>query len=148
MTLFTAVTDRTVESTANGEAMIMTYPTAESHPWMIVLGLGAAVMGAILVIVGIGILKRRPWAIPVSRAWAGAKIFFTIAYNLINYQIQQEMMSTMPQGQNMPAMAAPFMTIFLVIGLAVGIVWGCALPVFLLIWFRREKIQAETAEWA
>lgn len=35
----------------------------------------------------------------------------------------------------------------MVISQAVAVIWGCVLPVFLLIWLMRGKIRAEVAEW-
>jgi hypothetical protein len=32
--------------------------------------------------------------------------------------------------------------------MACGLIWGFALPVFMLIWFSRGKIKHEVAEWS
>jgi hypothetical protein len=41
-----------------------------------------------------------------------------------------------------------FMAIFSYIGMGFAIIWGWALPVFFLLWFRREVIRAEIAGWS
>jgi len=48
------------------------------------------------------------------------------------------------------AMLGVFGTVMAIIGpmiLVFAIVWGWALPIFMLIWFSRRKIKAEIAQW-
>jgi len=35
-----------------------------------------------------------------------------------------------------------------VAGAAVGLAWGAALPVFMLVWLARDRIRRHTAKWA
>jgi hypothetical protein len=34
-----------------------------------------------------------------------------------------------------------------VIGTILGIAWGCALPIFMIVWFTRSKVRAEVSTW-
>ena len=46
-----------------------------------------------------------------------------------------------------PGFFGTFMAILGPLTLVLGIVWGWALPIFMLIWFSRRKIKAEIAQW-
>ena len=109
------------------------------------LCIGAA---ALLVAVGIGLLKRRHWGVRTARVWACFKIVLVAAdaavtYPLVKVQCEAafQQMSGIP---GMPAQTTELMTFGAV---ALVLVWGWALPVFLLIWLARRKIKAETSAW-
>lgn len=109
------------------------------------LCMGAA---ALLVAVGVGLLKRRQWGVRTGRVWACFKIMLVpadaaVTYPLVKVQCEAafRQMSGIP---GMPTQTTELMTFGAV---AWVLVWGWALPVFLLIWLARRKIKAETSAW-
>ncbi len=57
-------------------------------------------------------------------------------------------MIAMAQAQgSAPAMPVAFQQTMILFGSALGLIWGWALPVFLIIWFRRQVIKNEVATW-
>ncbi len=124
-------------------------------PWMIIGAVLALALGILLLVAGIGLVRRRAWSPTACMAWAGIKMVFVVGYTILGdmarqtqFEAMQEMMQqdpNMPAG--MPAMMGSFFQVFGVFAIVLGILWGWALPVFLLIWFSRKKIKAEVAGW-
>ncbi len=108
-------------------------------------------LAAMLVFVGLAILHRRPSAIALATWWSVSKILYTLAGTALGIWLQYDMLETVMSGQTLPANAPATMPVFMLSGAIFGgvisIVWGCALPVFLLIWFRLRHVRAETARW-
>ncbi len=125
-------------------------------PWMIIGAVLTLALGILLLVAGIGLVRRRAWSPTACMVWAGIKMMFVVGNTILadmaqqaQFEAMQEMMQqdpNMPAG--MPAMMGSFMQVFGVFAIVVGILWGWALPVFLLIWFSRSKIKAEVAGWA
>ncbi|MEX2218940.1 MAG: hypothetical protein WD749_09290 [Phycisphaerales bacterium] len=110
-----------------------------------ILGLVAA---ALLLVAGIGLLKRTAWSPRAMVIWAIGKIplvvFATVVGYLVN-QAQFEAMANDPQ-QKTPVPAGLMEAI--AAGSAVfTFIFGIALPIFVLVWFTRAKVRAETAGW-
>lgn len=125
-------------------------------PWMIIGAVLALGLGILLLVAGIGLVRRRAWSPTACMVWAGIKMVFVVGYTILGDMAQQAqfeaMQEMMQQDPNMPAampaMMGSFMQVFGVFTIVLGILWGWALPVFLLIWFARSKIKAEVAGWA
>ena len=121
---------------------------------MISAGLTMAI-AIVLLIGGIGLTKRSPRSPKTCRIWAGLKMLLVVYSSIIGFLVQQAQMEAMrrmlEEDPNAPAaMLGVFGTVMAVIGPAIfvfAIVWGWALPVFMLIWFSRRKIKAEIAHW-
>jgi len=108
--------------------------------------LGMALAG-LLLFVGIGLLKRRAGVVRLVLFWALAKIPFEIASSIFNYIIQKPYLEeTVEQSAATPGLSDFFQGAFAV-GVLFSILMYSALPVFLLIWFRRARIKAEVAQW-
>ena len=109
----------------------------------------------VLLIGGIGLTKRSPWSPKTCRTWAGLKMLLVVYSSIIGYLVQQAQMEAMQrmleEDPNAPtAMVGFFGTLMAIIGPVIfvfAIVWGWALPIFMLIWFLRHKIKAEVAQW-
>ena len=109
----------------------------------------------VLLIGGIGLTKRSPRSPKTCRIWAGLKmllVVYTSTVTFLSTQAQMEAMQRMlEEDPNAPAaMAGFFGTLMAIIGPVIfvfAIVWGWALPIFMLIWFSRRKIKAEVAHW-
>lgn len=109
----------------------------------------------ILLIGGIGLTKRSPWSPKTCKIWAGLKMLLVVYSSIVTFlstQAQMEAMQRMlEEDPNAPAaMSGFFGTLMAIIGPVIfvfAIVWGWALPIFMLIWFSRRKIKAEIAQW-
>jgi hypothetical protein len=126
----------------------MVFEQMQKHKaWFLVFSFGGGALAAWLLVTGIGILRRRSWAPSSAMCWAVAKMFLVVGQVVFNYQIQQEQFAAMNVGGNAPFDMGQFGRVIGLFSLAFGVIWGWALPVFLLIWFRRESIRAETEAW-
>lgn len=117
------------------------------RPSTIVMGVISTALMAVLVVIGIGILRRQRWSMTAARAWAVAEIVASLVGMVVGYKAQQAVAAGMaagPGGGPPPAMMAGMM----MVGMVVGLIVACSLPIFLLIWFGRAKIKAEVAAWA
>ncbi len=121
---------------------------------MISSGLTMAI-AIVLLIGGIGLTKRSPRSPKTCRIWAGLKMLLVVYSSIVAYLVQQAQMEAMQrmleEDPNAPAaMVGFFGTLMAIIGPVIfvfAIVWGWALPIFMLVWFSRRKIKAEVAHW-
>lgn len=113
-----------------------------------VLKLALSVM---LLAIGIGMLQRRPGCVPLAKAWSVVKIIFTLVGTAIGIWMQKQMLQGMMSGSNVPVNATPTMSLFMSSGAVLGgllaVAWGCALPVFLLVWLHLRSVKIEIARW-
>jgi len=111
-----------------------------------------AVLAILLLTGGILLLRRRKVASPILQSWAVLKI---IAGGLVVFKsaalsrMQMEiMMSNDALGSGTEAaMVKSFASYGMWIGLIFGLLWLAILPVFILIWFNREKAKREMSSW-
>lgn len=109
----------------------------------------AAVLGVFLLVGGIRLVKRRYRAVGTIMTWAILKILLVAGSTYLSYMIQQQQLQIMSeQASGAGAMPAGFVGTVSAISAAISIVWGWALPVFMLIWFSRGKIKEEVAGWS
>ena len=121
---------------------------------MISSGLTMAI-AIVLLIGGIGLTKRNPRSPKTCKIWAGLKMVLVVYSSIVTFlstQAQIEAMQRMLEEDPNTAGMMPgfFGTLMAIIGpviLVFAIVWGWALPIFMLIWFSRRKIKAEVAQW-
>ena len=116
--------------------------------WTIASSLVGLVVAAALLVAGIGVHRQRRWGVTVARVWAVGKMLLVVATGVLTYQVFQETAARMSQTQGMQAMPGGFMSAMGGATTAVGVLWGWALPVFLLVWFGRRKIKQEVGAWA
>lgn len=116
-------------------------------------------LSIVLLVGGILLIQRKPVAPKLLTGWAYAKIVGGVGSALVGFLMQQEQMramqGTLISGTGGPGPGAPpaaamdgFVTAVVGVGMFVGILWACALPVVLLIWFHREIVKADIATWA
>ena len=116
--------------------------------WTVVVSLLSAAVAILLLAAGIGLVQRRRWSPRVFTIWAPLKIVLAIASTVVGWAIQQETMEAMrTQVPGMGALGPGTMESFASVGAVFALLWGCALPVFVLIWFARGSIKAQVAEW-
>ena len=108
------------------------------------------VLGGALFVTGIGLVRRRQWSIRFCRYWSFAKIVVVLGTSLlwfVEYPENMRKMQEMQQASGTSGMPVWSYEAIGFVGLAFGLIWGCALPVFLLIWLGRRKINQEVAAW-
>ncbi|MCZ6850349.1 MAG: hypothetical protein O7F17_01775 [Planctomycetota bacterium] len=124
-------------------------------PWLIIGAVLTLALGILLLVAGIGLVRRRAWSPTACMVWAGIKMVFVVGYTILSDMARQAqfeaMQEMMQQDPNMPAgataMMGSFFQVFGVFAIVLGILWGWALPIFLLSWFSRSKVKAEVAGW-
>ena len=122
-------------STANWEPMRLVSALAY------LLGVGLSI---ILLIVGVGLLRRRPWSARFARLWAVLDLILMVVGTLVlyDYYKRQFVVSIADSGLSMGTVEMLFAAIYF-FDLLVSFVF----PVFVLIWFARRKIKDEVATW-
>ena len=113
------------------------------------LGMLAAIL---LLIAAIKLLGRKGGARKLLLVWAVLKILVVAVQAMVTYTIQQAQFQSMgPTTSGMPPqMFNVFGNMsFVVILFTVlfQILWGWALPLFVLVWFTRKKFTEEMAGW-
>lgn len=120
--------------------------------WAIVNSLITLGLAVLLLVAGITLMRRVASGRGLCRTWAVLKILLVTVNAVIGYFMATQMADAMTQMQQQnPAMQgapAGFMQGMAGIGVCVGLVWGWALPIFMLIWFSRARIKEETASWS
>jgi hypothetical protein len=99
----------------------------------------ALALGIVLLVAGIGILQWRQIGVRFVTIWSIIALIWTpigIMVGLIGADFEQ--------GGNFGARMGAH---FGILGVICGGLFTLALPIFLLIWFSRAAIKAETAEW-
>lgn len=114
-------------------------------PWTIISTLLTCAVAILLLVAGIGIAKRLAWGPRLAKVWAVLKLVVVAASVVIGFQMQREAMEAM--SQSVGPSPVPNVQMFMGFGMCVGLVWGWALPVFLLIWFSRASVKEEISTW-
>lgn len=116
--------------------------------WIIAASILTTTIAGLLLAGGIGLVKRRRWAPRVVIAWAIVKIIFVAANSGMNYFFQQEQFREMIESDSPPVGMEKFMMAIGIVGLVLGVLWGWALPAFMLCWFGRKSVRSEIAQWS
>ncbi|MEE9128565.1 MAG: hypothetical protein V3T84_00995 [Phycisphaerales bacterium] len=134
-----------------GEDSELTSAMQGLKPVMIISASLTMVLAIVLLIGGIGVLRCRAWGRSTCLTWAGLKMVLVVCNSVLSYVLQQAQFQAMAEDPNMagsmPGFLPALMQAMGAVGLVVGLLWGWALPVFMLIWFSRRKIKAEVAQW-
>jgi hypothetical protein len=121
----------------------------EWQPWILAQSAIGSVLAIALLIVGIGLVKRRPFGVSLGRTWAVLKLLFAVFVGGIQFRMQPEVLEAMMEqgGAGMPALSGPLVEAMAIIIFVVTVGWYGILPVFMLIWFSRGIIKQEVADW-
>lgn len=113
--------------------------------WFLLTSILASAVALFLLAVGIFLLRRRRAAVNMCRFWAATKIIYVALNLFVGVAIQKEYLAGMQGNTSLPGWISGVTGGFTIL---FGLVWGWALPVFLLVWFSRKKVRAEVAGWA
>lgn len=115
-------------------------------------------VAAWMILIGVWLLKTKPWIRRMALTFACVDIVATLVATYVTTKMQMAMMDAIAQqmfagaGSSGPPGFEQFMTTFMkfatAIGVVMGLAFGLAIPVFVLIWFNREKIKDQVAGWA
>lgn len=101
----------------------------------------------LLLAAGVGLLKRQRWSALGIVTWAICKMLIVLHAGYIVGSMGSEFaMAMMAHQRSTPPPPEVAHTVLLAIPAGI-IVWGWALPAFMLIWFSRGQIRGETACW-
>lgn len=116
--------------------------------WAAGLSVLATLIALWLLLGGIGLLKKRPAAAGKIKAWAKVKIAFVLLMVGVQALIQTDVFSA-TQTQTGGGFSMPEGFVLVMVGLTVifMLLWGLALPVFMLIWFGRKSIKNDVEKW-
>ena len=122
----------------------------EWMPWTSAASLLAAVTAIMLLAGGMKVIKRKTSAPRILCVWAVVRIIgglFTAIVGTMAQRAHIEAIQSEFDTTPMP-LGPAFFDVMLFVGIAVGLVWAWAPPVFMLIWFARKKIKDEVAGWS
>lgn len=136
-----------MQSTTGTSTIPMPQFNDQWMPWTIVSTLLTCAAAILLLVAGIGIAKRLAWGPRLAKVWAVLKLVVVAAGVVIGFQMQREAMEAMSQSAgSSPVGNAETMVVGLM--MCAGLVWGWALPVFLLIWFSRASVKEQVSKWS
>lgn len=116
--------------------------------WIIGLSIATVVVAALLATGGIGLVRRSAWSRGVILAWVAVKMLFVVVQVLVNHEMQKDEFAALAESGVNASGAQWFLAAIGVAGVVIGILWGWALPVFMLIWFSRAKVKAQVNGWS
>lgn len=135
-----------VDAQASAMGKYMLYGLASS--------VAATAVAIMLLSGGIGLLKRRPWSVKTLNVWAILRMAVAIGQTIVGLIINAEtkmILAGAAAGPGGASHASSGVQSFAMsigpVGALIGLAWACALPVFILIWFRRAAISAQIAAW-
>ena len=104
-------------------------------------------LAGLLLFGGISLVKKRHRAAPILFIWSILKTVLVFASIGLQLSMQTQVMDqAAAQLQTVPGGRA-IMGVSIVVGLAGGLIFALAGPIFLLVWFRRGVIKEEVATW-
>ena len=108
--------------------------------------LGAAALSLGLLFCGIGMIRRRRWVVSSIRIWAIVK---AVLYGgcLGCLTVALVAMPSERLGRDMAIDVGGLGAAVIIIVMLLLIAWFLFWPIFILIWFSRDRIKAEVANW-
>lgn len=117
---------------------------------MAVLGMIQVGVGALCLVGGVQLLKKNWKGIVLARVWGVLKIllaFISTGVGLAMSRAMTNQMMSQSGSAGVPANMGSFMMISQIVGAIIGFLVAVALPIVVLVWFSRAKIQREVDEW-
>ena len=102
---------------------------------------------ALLLPAGIGLIRWRRWGVRLTKLWAAVKIPLAVVAAWLSYMLQEAMLSSISQqGPGMPGFSQ-MRGVMLAFAVGFPLLWGWALPVFMLIFLSRPRVREQVADW-
>lgn len=112
--------------------------------WSIGFSVLSTVLAVVLLVAGVQLVRRRPQGATLCYLWAPSKMVLVVAGVVLGYMAYQSQVDAMASQQNAAATPPEAFAIFNVV---IGLAWGWALPVFMLIWFNLGFVKQEVTRW-
>ncbi len=124
----------------------------EYLPWNLAVAVVSAGLAAMLLLGGISLCRRRRRGRTILRWWSVLRIAWAVPATFASYFSQAAQFNAMMEAAEassapMPGFMFGFMKGAGLAGVAVGLLWAWALPVFMLAWFTRRNIRQEVDGW-
>jgi len=114
---------------------------------ILVMNVVTTLTAGLLLFAGVGVVSRRGWARRACLWFSGVKIVVVVLNAALGWYFQQAQFRALPSGPFGASSSGGFFEFVTAIGVGVSVLWGWALPVFLIIWFNRGSIRAEVRSW-
>jgi hypothetical protein len=116
-----------------------------AHPGLMATsGAISLAIAVLLLITGVGMVRRRKWSVTAARVWAVSKVLYGIVAGALGWVLAQDQLAATSSSVVPPGLKG-MMGGFMAGGLILSVFWAAAFPVFLLVWLSRERIKREVA---
>ena len=116
--------------------------------WMIANSVLTALVAILLIVGGAKLIKRQVQSRMMLLSWAALKILLAVIGSVVGYfSLQDQMAAVEKSGTATPAMSQSATQLMGLFSMGFGFLWAIAGAVFIIIWFKREKIRSEVSSW-
>jgi len=116
--------------------------------WMIANSVLTTLVAILLIVGGAKLIKRQVQCRMMLLSWAALKILLAVIASVIGYfSLQDQMAAVEKSGAATPAMSQTATKLMGLFSMGFGFLWAIAGAVFIIIWFKREKIRSEVSSW-
>lgn len=130
-----------MEDAFDDEERAMMEGMADLWWWWLSLGVVGAILAIMLIIAGVGLLKRRRRGVTLAKLWSLLVILQLLIVTPMNFMLMDYPSGAGATGPQMMGQIGGY------IGAAFGFLVTLILPALYLIWFARNPIKREIAEW-
>ncbi len=112
--------------------------------WMVANAVLTALIAILLIVGGAKLIKRQAQCRMILLYWATLKILLGVFGTALGFLSFQDQMQAMQKSNPLN----PMMTsTFGLISMGFAFLWAIAGAVFIIIWFKRDKIRSEVSSW-
>jgi hypothetical protein len=116
--------------------------------WMIANSVLTALVAILLIVGGTKLIKRQVQCRLMLLSWAALKILLAVIGSVLGYfSLQDQMAAIEKSGTATSAMSQSATQLMGLFSMGFGFLWAIAGAVFIIIWFKREKIRSEVSSW-
>ena len=116
--------------------------------WMIANSVLTTLVAIFLIVGGTKLIKRQAQCRMMLLSWAALKILLAVIGSVLGYfSLQDQMAAIEKSGTATPAMSQSATQLMGLFSMGFGFLWAIAGAVFIIIWFKREKIRSEVSSW-
>jgi hypothetical protein len=118
-------------------------------PWTGAVGAAKSIVAVGLLVGGILLLQKKRGGARLLVAWAIARMAVAVFDTAVTYFMQSQVMATAAGQANTPPPGVPpgFFTMMAAFSAVFALAWGCALPIFVLVWLNLPFARAEVDRW-